>query len=126
MGMFSYECAVCGGGDRRCGAGHEDGCLGGQFCWEDACMIQIVDTYNDETRSEPAWKNLRGTVRSGVYDGYGRVELNDSVCPEDWVFVPEEFEDFIEGWDLGPNVILVKIWCASCFREELADEIAYN
>lgn len=95
MGQFPYECKVCGGGykrcgnqdkgDRRiefnmdgpCGAGNESGnesvgdescteCEGGQFCWEEACVI----IYN-------------GNPIYGFYDGYGRVQCETKMTTED-------------------------------------------
>ena len=50
MGMFPYDCVVCGGGYNRCGKNKQkimcDGysCKGGQFCWENKCYVKDVKT----------------------------------------------------------------------------------
>lgn len=116
--MFPYVCEECRGGYNRCGQGHED-CEGGQCCWEDRCIVQVVDTYNDNFKSLPEWKQFKGEVLNGVYNGYGIVESIE--IPIGWTLVPEEFYDFLDCWEVDTSkVFMVKIWCASCFRQGMA------
>jgi hypothetical protein len=89
MGQFPYECAVCGGGYKRCGNQYDnrkisfnmskdgtgcndcDGipdyeCKGGQFCWEEKCVI----IYNDK----PVF---------GFYSGYGYLQEEVPITDKD-------------------------------------------
>ncbi len=74
MGMFPYECGVCGGGYKICGAKHtkriysdygcgdklhSSDCDGGQFCWDEQCMIKLSN----------------GKFTHGYYSGYGIVKV---------------------------------------------------
>ena len=60
MGMFTYECEKCGGGEERCGSSSHKNCKGGQFCWEDSMVFKFG----------------RSKIY-GQYDGYGRMGIND-------------------------------------------------
>ena len=80
MGIFPYTCENCGGAYARCGYKKckENNCSGGQFCYEDNVVILV-----DEKKF------------FGVYDGYGRVKIDDGT-----IYIPSEFEEYIESWGI--------------------------
>lgn len=101
MGMFPYTCDVCGGGYNRCGNPQcKPDCEGGQMCWEEECYVLV-----------------KGTIYEGKYDGYGRINVDNSKK----IYIPIEFQEFIDGWyrynpkKYSEVVICDVVYCKSCY-----------
>ena len=98
MGMFTYECEKCGGGEERCGRSHKN-CKGGQFCWEDDMVFKFG----------------RSKIY-GHYDGYGRMGINDDDAKRPMFqgmrgVVLNGRNEF----ELEDVIGMGKIYCKSCF-----------
>ena len=133
MGIFPYNCGICGGAYSRCGQldKHKqeyeecneeekqeylkdyhyeirDGelyCPGGQFCFEDAVVITVKDTRNLSSKLRKKLSKIRFPLK-GIYTGYGSVSIKDL---DDFDFIEDEDET-------GENVVIVNIFCKSCYN----------
>jgi hypothetical protein len=141
MGMFPYECVICGGGEIRCGSDNcDDDCDGGQFCWESDVVITFTFEEQEaeekleltsDSENEGIYK-IRRVVQpkkvivkslQGVYDGYGSIEFD--IDGEEYLYdlnCPDDEEDFIEEcWGITSDkyswgVPIVR--CKSCFDKQ--------
>lgn len=127
MGMYPYDCVICGGAYDRCGTGQEEECEcggeGGQFCWENSVVCQVekivltdLASYNEGIRedlqlNETHMEKLRalkvGDILEGEYDGGGRVIVEE--------YDPIEFVLEEETW--AKMYVVVKVWCKSCYDD---------
>ena len=128
MGMFPYECKICGGAYNRCGAiehnqmkksiygmyenydSDDDSddsdddkiykCSGGQFCWEDEVYF--------------LYKNV---LYLGTYNAYGMVYTSDKngtiLIDNNEKFPVSDENGFLANPDLSED-LFVNVWCKSC------------
>nr|QBK86608.1 MAG: hypothetical protein LCMAC102_04030 [Marseillevirus LCMAC102] len=96
MGMFPYECPICGGGYKRCGSDDcdDDECDGGQFCWENEVYFK--------------WK---GKYRKGKYSGYGYVKYENKE-----IYSLENKEKYFKSWG-NVKYTTENFTCASCIEK---------
>lgn len=93
-------------------------CSGGQFCWEDECVVFPYEDDEDEV-SEKDWQIYTGARFVGTYDGYGRV--TSELHPKKR-FYPIQFSEYFDGWfgrekDKSKLMIVGSICCKSCYDE---------
>ena len=112
MGLFPYDCEVCGGGFQRCGVLKHQNCLGGQFCFEENVIIKINNQYYQ-----------------GLYDGDGYVKIKKTINNEKNTLYnknayPIKFHKFFDNWFLQQKVknpiIASEIYCNSCFTNNFS------
>lgn len=122
MGFYPYDCEACGGAYSRCGnSTHRSKCKGGQFCWEDAVVCEVIKI----VIGDPDAKDIDGLITlqigdilEGDYDGGGAVNVEG--FEENQIFTKGEYgEDPHEGSNFWKNYALVKIWCASCYPHDI-------
>lgn len=143
MGMFPYECPLCGGGESRCANIHRDGdgdplvrsdfpsekkyrfycakqrllypCIHGQFCWEDKCVFVARFWYVPRERSPIEMYPYLG-AHCGTYSAYGKMEEQ----PDGLHLTDRSKTEYIEGWYRGiegiERVVVGDIYCRSCFE----------
>lgn len=126
MGMYPYDCVLCGGAYSRCGnEEHPRRCKGGQFCWEDAVYCQVVEIVisgenEDEKRQYEAVKDRLkvGSIIQATYDGGGEYE--------NWDFDDIEFVDVhTEGSEPWQDCyVAVRPACASCYIGATGEKLA--
>jgi len=123
MGQFPYSCEICGGGYDRCALrdmcgqeAHED-CEGGQFCWEDEVICELVRVVIGDTAAEDAakYRDLkeefdRGLIFDARYMGYGNFE--SEALPDIIIYSETEIDSATEA-----NYLIVKVRCVSCYRK---------
>ena len=107
MGLFSYECPICGGGEQRCGTNHEsDGyvsdyvCDGGQCCWENNVIYKELGS---------------NCYEEATYSGYGYVENGRNEI------YTIDFEMYFDGWQISKqnDIISGSFYCKSCFMNDI-------
>lgn len=116
MGQFPYICAICGGAEKRCGAGHKN-CKGDQFCWEEFAVITPV-------RKAKEYFDIPSHLAThyvGWYDGTGGFIVNKKSPNASKEISGLEFWSVqIEDPNLK-NVVMVIPMCLSCFNKANPD-----
>ena len=86
MGLFPYDCPICGGGEERCGTNHDDDgsesdyvCTGGQSCWEHMVVYKEIGS---------------NCYEQGSYSGYGHLEGRKEIYTID-------FKIYFDGWGIS-------------------------
>ncbi len=146
MGLFNFECFVCGGGYCRCCNNEcppqSDGtrCSGGQFCWSPRAIVAGNFTWYMASAAVRAavdpFLNQSNPYFEGDYDGNGVVQVDFITSTGrqiNLIIVPEEFiyciSDWFEKYDLMVSagvLIASEIYCASCYTHEATVANAKN
>lgn len=139
MGQYPYDCEACGGAYERCctihGPDENEPCGGGQFCWSDeaTCVFDTLQIEKPDTEAATILTELFAAVGSrpleATYTGYGSFIIPYDALGitgkllEDVLKLPKSpvgtgFEVFCADNDEW-NAIVVKAWCASCYKEKI-------
>ena len=110
MGLFPYECKICGGAYKKCNyKKHCKSCKGGQMCWEEDVMIKT---------------NYGWIV--GKYDGNGYVIISKEKYNHDIiknlpdVVWPIQFSKYFKYWtnEMGDDFKTCEdVQCLSCWEK---------
>tara|TARA_B100000745_G_C20109697_1_gene379810 strand:+ start:406 stop:1023 length:618 start_codon:yes stop_codon:yes gene_type:complete len=104
MGLFPYDCPICGGGEERCGTTHDDYdsdycCSGGQCCWENDVIFKEFGS---------------NCYELGYYSGYGYLNKDNEEIQSN------TFKDYFSSWQITwRDKIAENFMCKSCFMESV-------